>query len=234
MSIKTFSIELISGVPIIRDNQHVILLDTGTPQTIHNSTELNFLDQNFRVNTYYGQITSQTISENMGQPITTLLGMDILKDYKIVFDYEKLEISLLTADEKDFEGEVIPLSSHLGIPVIQVAPVDQFIPMFLDSGAHLSYVKSIHTQYHKNFGETEDFHPTIGKFTTTKFLSCSRIGEHYIDVYYGNLPAQLAVYVSLINGDNGILGYDFFAKFKMCLDMKNNKLTILEGPNYDY
>ena len=69
MSIKTFSIELISGVPIIRDNQHVILLDTGTPQTIHNSTELNFLDQNFRVNTNYGQITSQTISDNMGTPI---------------------------------------------------------------------------------------------------------------------------------------------------------------------
>ena len=233
MSIKTFSIELISGVPIIRDNDHVILLDTGTPQTIHNSTELNFLDQNFRVNTNYGQITSQTISENMGQPITTLLGMDILKDYKIVFDYEKLEISLLTADEEDFEGEVIQVSSHLGIPVIQVAPVDQYIPMFLDSGAHLSYVKSIHTQYHKNCGETEDFHPTIGKFTTTKFLSSSRIGQHYIDVYYGNLPPKLSIYLSLLNGDNGILGYDFFAKFKLCLDMKNNKLTLIEGPRYD-
>ena len=234
MSIKTFSIELISGVPIIRDNDHVILLDTGTPQTIHNSTNLNLLGKNFNVQTAHGQINMQTISMNMGQPITTLLGMDILKDYKIVFDYEKLEISLLTADEEDFEGEVIPLSSHLGIPVIQVAPVDQYIPMFLDSGAHLSYVKNIHTQYHKNCGETEDFHPTIGKFTTTKFLSCSKIGEHYIDVYYGNLPAQLAVYVSLINGDNGILGYDFFAKFKMCLDMKNNKLTLMEGVGYDY
>ena len=233
MSIKTFSIELISGVPIIRDNDHVILLDTGTPQTIHNSTELNFLDQNFRVNTNYGQITSQTISDNMGTPITTLLGMDILKDYKIVFDYENLEISLLTADEEDFEGVEIPLSSHLGIPVIQVAPVDQYIPMFLDSGAHLSYVKSIHTQYHKNCGETEDFHPTIGKFTTTKFLSSSRIGQHYIDVYYGNLPPKLSIYLSLLNGDNGILGYDFFAKFKLCLDMKNNKLTLIEGPRYD-
>ena len=233
MSIKTFSIELISGVPIIRDNDHVILLDTGTPQTIHNSTELNFLDQNFRVNTNYGQITSQTISDNMGTPITTLLGMDILKDYKIVFDYENLEISLLASDEEDFEGEEIPLTSHLGIPVIQVAPVDQYIPMFLDSGAHLSYVKSIHTQYHKNCGETEDFHPTIGKFTTTKFLSSSRIGQHYIDVYYGNLPPKLSIYLSLLNGDNGILGYDFFAKFKLCLDMKNNKLTLIEGPRYD-
>ena len=233
MSIKTFSIELISGVPIIRDNDHVILLDTGTPQTIHNSTELNFLDQNFRVNTNYGQITSQTISDNMGTPITTLLGMDILKDYKIVFDYENLEISLLASDEEDFEGEEIPLTSHLGIPVIQVAPVDQYIPMFLDSGAHLSYVKSIHTQYHKNCGETEDFHPTIGKFTTTKFLSSSRIGQHYIDVYYGNLPPKLSIYLSLLNGDNGSLGYDFFAKFKLCLDMKNNKLTLIEGPRYD-
>jgi hypothetical protein len=43
MSIKTFSIELISGVPIIRDNDHVILLDTGSPYTIHNSTSFNFL-----------------------------------------------------------------------------------------------------------------------------------------------------------------------------------------------
>jgi hypothetical protein len=234
MASTTFKIELISGAPVFRDNENIILLDTGAPQTIHTSTELNFLDKNFNVITTYGSINMQTISGNMDTPITTLLGMDILKDYKIVFDYEKLEISLVTADEEDFEGEVIPLSSHLGIPVIQVAPVDQYIPMFLDSGAHLSYVKSIHTQYHKNFGETEDFHPTIGKFTTTKFLSYSRIGQHYIEVYYGNLPSQLVSFLSLINGDNGILGYDFFAKFKLCLDMKNNKLTLMEGMRYDY
>jgi hypothetical protein len=169
----------------------------------------------------------------MDTVITTLLGMDILKDYKIIFDYKNLEISLLTGDDEDFKGEEIPMINHLGIPVIEVAPADKYIPMFLDSGAHLSYVKSSHTQYHKNFGETEDFHPTIGKFTTTKFLSSSRIGPHYIDVFYGNLPSQLVSFLSLINGDNGILGYDFFAKFKICLDMKKNKVTILEGPHYN-
>jgi hypothetical protein len=54
MSIKTFSIELISGVPIIRDNDHVILLDTGSPYTIHNSTSFNFLDKNYRVQSSAG------------------------------------------------------------------------------------------------------------------------------------------------------------------------------------
>jgi hypothetical protein len=231
-SIK-FPIEIIKGAPVFRNNGNIILLDTGAPKTIHTSTELDFLDKNFTVITTYGSINMQTISGNMDTPITTLLGMDILKDYKIIFDYKNLEISILTGDDEDFKGEEIPMINHLGIPVIEVAPADKYIPMFLDSGAHLSYVKNIHTQYHKNCGETEDFHPTIGKFTTTKFLSCSRIGEHYIDVYYGNLPPKLAVYVSLINGDNGILGYDFFAMFKMCLDMKNNKLTLMEGVGND-
>jgi hypothetical protein len=232
MAITTFPIEIIKGAPVFRNNGNIILLDTGAPKTIHTSTELNFLDKNFNVITTYGNINMQTISGNMDTVITTLLGMDILKGYKIIFDYKNLEISILTADEEDVQGEDIPMTEHLGIPVIDVLPVDKYIPMFLDSGAHLSYVKSTHTQYHKNFGETEDFHPTIGKFTTTKFLSSSRIGPHYIDVFYGNLPSQLVSFLSLINGDNGILGYDFFAKFKLCLDMKKNKVTILEGPHY--
>jgi hypothetical protein len=232
MTSITFSIEIIKGAPVFRDNGNIILLDTGAPKTIHTSTELNFLDKNFTVITTYGSINMQTISGNMDTPITTLLGMDILKDYKIIFDYKNLEISILTGDDEDFKGEEIPMTNHLGIPVIEVAPADKYIPMFLDSGAHLSYVKSSHTQYHKNFGETEDFHPTIGKFTTTKFLSSSRIGQHYIEVFYGNLPSQLVSFLSLIHGDNGILGYDFFAKFKLCLDMKKNKVTILEGPHY--
>lgn len=232
MAITTFPIEIIKGAPVFKDKGNIILLDTGAPKTIHTSTELNFLDKNFNVITTYGSINMQTISGNMETPITTLLGMDILKDYKIIFDYKNLEISLHTADVEDVQGEEIPMTNHLGIPVIEVAPADKYIPMFLDSGAHLSYVKSVHTQYHKNFGETEDFHPTIGKFTTTKFLSSSRIGEHYIEVFYGNLPSQLVSFLSLINGDNGILGYDFFAKFKLCLDMKKNKVTILEGPHY--
>jgi hypothetical protein len=231
MASTTFTIELISGAPVFRDNENIFLLDTGSPQTIHNSNNLIFLGKHFNVQTAYGHIDTQTISENVGQTITTLLGMDILKDYKIIFDYKNQKISLLAADEEDFEGEEIPITSLLGLPVIQVAPVDQNIPMFLDSGAHLSYVKSIHTQGQTNCGEMEDFHPTIGRFTTTKFLSNSRIGQHRIDVFYGNLPPQLSIYLSLINGDNGILGYDFFAKFKLCLDMKNNKLTLLEGPH---
>ena len=232
MAVTKFSIEIIKGAPVFQYKGNIILLDTGAPKTIHTSTELFFLDKNFNVITTYGPINMQTISSNMETPITTLLGMDILKDYKIIFDYKNLEISLLTADEEDVQGEEIPMTNHLGIPVIEVAPADKYIPMFLDSGAHLSYVKSSHTQYHKNFGETEDFHPTIGKFTTTKFLSSSRIGEHYIEVFYGNLPSQLASFLSYIKGDNGILGYDFFAKFKICLDMKKMKLTLLEGPHY--
>ncbi|WP_291400430.1 hypothetical protein [Daejeonella sp.] len=232
MAITKFSIELIEGAPVFRDKGNIILLDTGAPKTIHTSTELFFLGKSFDVITTYGPINMQTISGNMGTPITTLLGMDIIKDYKIIFDYKNLEISLLTADEEDVQGEEIPMTEHLGIPVIDVLPIDKYIPMFLDSGAHLSYIKSDHTQDHKNFGQTEDFHPTIGKFTTTKFLISSRVGEHYIEVFYGNLPSQLVSFLSLIKGDNGILGYDFFAKFKICLDMKKMKLTILEGPHY--
>lgn len=233
MAITTFSIELIKGAPVFHYKGNIILLDTGAPKTINTSTELFFLGQSFNVITTYGPINMQTISGNMDSPITTLLGMDILKDYRIIFDYKNKQISLLTEDEEEVEGEEIPMSNQFGLPVIQVAPADKNIPMFLDSGAHISYLKSQHTHDHKNFGQTEDFHPTIGRFTTTKFLMYSKIGEHYIEVHYGNLPTQLLSYLSIINGDNGILGYDFFAKFKICLDMKKMKLTLMDGPYRD-
>ena len=230
MSIKTFSIELISGVPIIRDNDHVILLDTGSPYTIHNSTSFNFLDKNYRVQTSAGAFNIENISEKMGMQITTLLGMDILKDLSIIFDYHNNQISL--SEDEDFEGEEIAININSGIPVIPVLIIDQYIPMLLDSGAQLSYLKRDITQHHKNLGETEDFYPTIGRFTTTKYLIFSGLGPHLFEVFYGNLPKPLEGFLSKIDGNNGILGYDFFAKFKLCLNMKKKKVILMEGPRY--
>ena len=230
MKIKEYSLEIISGVPIIRNNEHVILIDTGSPQSIHNAKVFNFLDKNFDVKTSNGAFNIENISEKFGLQVTTLLGMDILKDYQVVFDYKNKQITF--SEGEIYTGQEINLSITSGIPVIPVLISDQHIPMFLDSGAQLSYLKRNITQHHKNLGETEDFYPTIGRFKTTKYLIYTGLQENNFDVFYGNLPPQLEGFLSMINGNNGILGYDFFSKFELCLDFKKNMLTLIAGPHY--
>ena len=228
MPTQKFTIEILSGVPIIREKDLVILVDTGSPQTVHAASALNFLGKTFAVQTRIGSFGVQSLSDYFDFNITTLLGMDILKDYTVVFDYQNNELSLISDENFEPAGEQIALTSAHGIPVLNVNTPDQVVPMFFDTGAKLSYLKRALTRDFKNLGEVEDFYPTIGKFTTTKYLIYCQIGSKSLDIAYGNLPVKIEHLLSLINGNNGILGYDFISNFKLCLDMKKMSLTIMD------
>lgn len=69
-----------------------ILIDTGAPSTIHSSGTLNFFSYIYYCSSNYMGLTVCKISDLLGTEITTLLGAEILAQYKILFDYENLVI----------------------------------------------------------------------------------------------------------------------------------------------
>jgi hypothetical protein len=167
-------------------------------------------------------LTVSKLSDLLGMKITTLLGADILSEYKILFDY-KNEVVEFNKQEIPFDGSETSISNFMGIPVVQLSIDNQKLKFFLDTGAKLSYLSKSITNKHVSIGTDEDFYPSVGKFETECFeISTSFETKNFI-VKYGNLPPLLQMTL-MLGGTDGIIGFDFFNNFKVFLDLKNNRL----------
>lgn len=219
---KTFQISLYKGHPIIKNGENTMLIDTGAPSTIHVTNNLFFCSDNFSCVTNYMGLTVQKISEMLGTEITTLIGADILSNFKILFDY-KNEVVAFSKDETNSPMNETTISSFMGIPIIELTVDNQKLKFFLDTGAKLSYLDSKITSQHTSIGTDEDFYPGVGKFETECYEILTSFGNKEFKVKYGNLPSLLQMTL-MLGGTNGIIGFDFFNNFKVCLDIKNGKI----------
>jgi hypothetical protein len=220
--VKQFQIQLFNGHPIIDDGENRILIDTGAPSTIHASDSLNFCSEIFGCSSNYMGLTVSKISDMLGTEITTLLGADILSDFKIYLDYQN-QITEFNKQEIDINGTQADISNFMGIPIIKMTVNNQELKFFLDTGAKLSYLSDSLTSNYESVGIDEDFYPGVGKFQTECFEIPTVFGENEFVVKYGNLPTLLQMTL-MLGGTDGIIGFDFFNNFKVVLDLKNNRL----------
>lgn len=219
---KQFQIQLYKGHPIINDGENRILIDTGAPSTIHSSNNLNFCSDNFVCSTNYMGLTVSIISDMLGTEIKTLLGADILSDYKILLDYQN-QVIKFSKQEIKIDGTQVDISNFMGIPIIKMTVDNQELKFFLDTGAKLSYLSDSLTSNYESIGTDEDFYPGVGRFQTECFEIPTVFGNTEFVVKYGNLPTLLQMTL-MLGGTDGIIGYDFFNNFKVVLDLKNNRL----------
>ena len=219
---KQFQIQLFKGHPIINDGENIILIDTGAPSTIHTLDTLNFCSESFGCSTNYLGLTVSKISNMLGTEITTLLGADILSDFKILLDYQNQVIEF-SKQEIDINGTQADISNFMGIPIIKMTVANQELKFFLDTGAKLSYLSDSLTRNYESVGTDEDFYPGVGKFQTECFEIPTIFGDNVFVVKYGNLPTLLQMTL-MLGGTDGIIGFDFFNNFKVVLDLKNNRL----------
>jgi hypothetical protein len=161
----------------------------------------------------------------LGTEISTLLGADILSNYKILFDYMNVVV-VFDKQEIPFEGIKTAISNFMGIPIIELSIEGKRLKFFLDTGAKLSYLSDSITSNYESIGTDEDFYPGVGKFETDCFEILTSFGDRNFIVKYGNLPTLLQMTL-MLGGTDGIIGYDFFNNFKVVLDLKNNKLKFV-------
>jgi len=167
-------------------------------------------------------LTVSKISAMLGTEITTLLGTDILSNFKILLDYQNQVIEF-SKQEIDIDGTQVDISNFMGIPIIKMTVDNQELKFFLDTGAKLSYLSDSLTSKYKSVGIDEDFYPGVGKFQTECFEIPTIFGDKEFVVKYGNLPTLLQMTL-MLGGTDGIIGFDFFNNFKVVLDLKNNRL----------
>ena len=219
---KQFKITLFKGHAIIIDGENTILIDTGAPSTIHTSSTLTFCSEDFTCSSNYMGLTVSEISKLLGTEITTLLGADILSNYKVLFDYRN-EVIQFSKEEIELKGSESRISSFMGIPIVELTIDGQKLKCFLDTGARLSYLPERVTSEHTSAGKEEDFYPGVGKFETECFDITTSFGDHNFIARYGNLPAMLQMTL-MMGGTDGIIGFDLFNNLTVVLDLKNKRL----------
>ncbi|WP_155800990.1 hypothetical protein [Pontibacter sp. BAB1700] len=158
--------------------------------------------------------------------ITTLLGADILSKYKLLLDYRNTQVSF-SKQLIDLGGGVAPISSFMGIPIINLTVAERTVKCFLDTGAKLSYLSKELTQNYESVGAEADFYPGVGKFTTDCYSVSTTYGGNTFDARFGNLP-DLPQMTFMLAGTNGIIGYDFFDNFKVMLDLQKGEISTLK------
>lgn len=219
----TFPIEIINGHAVIQSGTDRILIDTGSPQSIHSRAMLSFMGQNFPCSTNYMGLTSDKLSEMLGSPVTTLMGMDILSQFKVLFHYQDGYIAF-SKEAIPMKGYFIPFTRVMGIPVIELDVLGEKLKFFLDSGAKLSYLAPAYTAGLNPQDQDTDFYPGYGTFQTSVYELDATLVDPF-PVRFGNLPPQLSALLSMGNVQ-GIIGYDLFNRFKVMMDIQGNQLQV--------
>lgn len=218
-----FNLTLSNGLPLIQSGDDILLLDTGSPTTIHRTGDFTFAGRQHNAQRQFMGVDLDYISEQIGAKITALMGMDIMSQYIITLDYKGNHASFGEVGDR-LGGESVTIDSFMGIPIVEIEVRGEKIRVFLDTGAHVSYLLGDRVAGLESDGEVEDFYPTIGTFTTPCYKLEPAFEGHPFGATFGVLPRQIEPL--LHQGQvKGIIGMDFFNSFKVGLDMRNSQLT---------
>lgn len=223
---KEYKITFYDSLPFIEENENIIFIDTGAPLTIHKTNELIFNSKTYQCVTSFFGSTVDSLSKLVGKNFTTLLGMDILSNYYVLFDY-KNKIVKFSEDEINIDGKEAKFirtyffMMEITVPLVEFKIDNVPLKFHIDTGAKISYLQEEITRKYTDIGIKEDYHPAYGKFSTKCYKILTSIDGEEFWVKFGNLPDMLNYFLG--NAD-GIIGYDFFSNFLLLFDFKNKKL----------
>lgn len=233
MPTKTFQLNLMDGRPIIEDNGNVILIDTGSSHTFHSKSTFNFMNYAFKVEE--STIKLDKLRQLLDSRITTWLGMDKLRYYKMVFDYPNKRITLSNKTDFSFEGENISFKPEKNMPLFEAA-INQKTNLFLlDTGANLSFINSDETNDCKNVGKVSDYYPLIPWRIETEIYEIETIiGTRKFFARYGNLAPHFDSQLSKSGfGYYGIMGYELLKNYKIYIDILTYEFKVAESSPED-
>ena len=224
---KTFDINFYDGHLIINNDGQKVLVDTGSPVTIGSSDHFVFMDQEYECITSLMGKDISSISEMMGSDIDVLMGMDVIGKYDMLTDYKSKKVTF-SSEEIPFEPIcTIPIAQTEGVFFVILKVKGEDVRLFLDTGAKISYIAEAYTSDETAIEVLEDFYPVIGKFKTPIYAMEASIDGQSFPVKFGTLPTLIAMSLQMM-GNEGIIGYDLFSKYKVLLDFQNNQMFLME------
>lgn len=184
--------------PLRYSNGHIImtvagddwLIDTGSPLSF-GEMELVLDDGARQLPTGFMGIGAEFLGENIGLPLSGLVGTDILNGYEVIFDLPRGVIRLNTKIEA-LAGSEIPIELCLGVPVCGLRINGSDMKGFFDTGAQVSYAPAGILRAEDRIGTFQDFYPTQGAFEANLHWMELMLGENIFRIRCGTLPGFLA------------------------------------------
>ena len=204
-----------------------VVVDTGAPRSIGLGC-LRLGDHEFPLTENFLGTSLSSLQEHIPGGLDVLVGADILGQFEVGLDLSRGVLELRPwSDEPPVDA--IALSSYMGIPVVEVKVAHRLVLLFLDTGASLSYLPPEFTSGLVAGARVEDFYPGFGRFETPTFeigLEVeSEVNTYFIETRVGHLPELLGALLTM-GGAQGILGNDFFGRFRLTLNLKGSWLSL--------
>ena len=227
--IKSYKIHFENRHLIIKDGENTILVDTGSPMTIHVADSLEFAGTSYPAFTNAMGNTIASLQTMSGVSFTTLMGLDILAQYNIILDYANEEMVFMSLDEPTPTGAHVPMQVNMGAITIPVRVASQEHRMILDTGATYSYINSAITTGMTPIETITDFSPLAeGEFDTPIFEIESELADVKFACRYGNLPMNIELMIQML-GTEGVIGYDLLASCKLMICVRDSRMLVLHN-----
>lgn len=181
-----------------------VLIDTGAPSTVAESSPLVMAGRSFPTQRSYLGVTPPSLSASVGCSFHALVGADVLNQHDLHLDPGTQTLTM-TEDELPLAGKTLPLASFMGIPIVEGKIGQDEVKMFFDTGAKLSYLHSERTAALPSVGMEGDFYPMFGEFITSVYDVAIDLAGEVIPVRVGTLPQRLQTTL-MMAGTDGILG----------------------------
>jgi hypothetical protein len=148
------------------------------------------------------------------------LGTGLLKPYRVVLDYRHRLLSLIPGADGEDQGRAcagtsVPFATQWhGEPVTEIETDLGILTVWWDTGAPAMVLS-------RRFVQARQWTGSGDRLNTKGLL----IGGKS----YG--PASFMIWdMSLPPGFDGFIGYQFFARHRVCMDFPNQRLVIAQGP----
>ncbi len=214
--------DLINGHIIIKTQTASLLIDTGSPASISRSQYIDFAGERNTALSNLSNVNPDYLSRYVGRTIDGLIGTDILKKYDIRIDPDHCHI---ITDEELTLKRSLSIDTFQNIPILNATVSNKDIRFFLDTGAKLSYLNPELSSQFPLADKEQDFHPTIGSFTTQTRLVPLVIHGRELVIRAGILPESLITLLGIAQVD-GILGTTLLKSYSFTLSLRRKKISL--------
>ncbi len=222
-----YTLRLVNGHPVFLLDGQETLLDSGSPFSLGNKTDLYFMNTVHPLNQEFRGVDLETIGRLVGTRLDLMVGADILLKYRVLLDLPNGLIQFCQPDGPG-PGTRVPLRMMAGVPILTCVVNGKEIQVAFDTSSKLAYINRKMTEGLASVGLEKDFYPGLGKFETKVYEVPFEIGGMKLSLRCGVLPARLEAALGL-TGAKGILGVEFLQKFEIWLNLLEGEMFIRQS-----
>lgn len=221
-----FNMQLVDGNPVIEHNGKHFLVDTGNPMTIANGEVKDFCGRDWHAVPSFMGADLAALSEMVGMQLDAMIGLDVMKNFIVTFDYNNGNVTFSTPDESvDGQSSVpVNVSGMTGVTT-EIDINGQTGLCIFDTGARVSYLVGDIPENAVWVGRQSDYHPLAEHFETDVYEMQASIAGTPFTMRFGKLPQMLEMALGLARV-RCIVGCDLLSQHRVIVDFTRRRMML--------